>query len=62
VIYGIDAPRGHVSFIPERGAHAGPSPEEMHTFIVHPAHVILPLPLHHPARLYAHFLGYRETS
>ena len=62
VIYGIDAPRGHVSFIPERGAHAGPSPEEMHTFIVHPAHVTLPLPLHHPARLYAHFLGYRETS
>jgi len=25
--------RRHVSFIPERGAHAGPSPEEMHTFI-----------------------------
>ena len=34
VIYGIDAPGGHVSFIPEVGAHAGPSPEELHTFIV----------------------------
>ena len=39
VIYGIDAPEGHVSFIPEVGAHAGPSPEEMHTFIVRPAKV-----------------------
>ena len=39
VIYGIDAPEGHVSFIPEVGAHAGPSPEEMHTFIVRPAQV-----------------------
>ena len=37
VIYGIDAPEGHVSFIPEMGAHAGPSPEEMQTFIVRPA-------------------------
>ena len=37
VIYGIDAPQGHVSFIPEMGAHAGPSPDELHTFIVRPA-------------------------
>ena len=37
VVYGIDAPEGHVSFIDEVGAHAGPSPEELHTFIVAPA-------------------------
>jgi hypothetical protein len=58
VIYGIDAPLGHVSFIPEVGAHAGPSPEELHTFIVRPARVILPAPLTHPVQLYDHFMGY----
>lgn len=29
VIYGIDAPEGHVSFIREVGGHAGPSPDEL---------------------------------
>jgi hypothetical protein len=29
VIYGIDAPEGHVSYIPEVGAHAGPSPDPL---------------------------------
>jgi hypothetical protein len=46
VIYGIDAPQGHVSFIPEVGAHAGPSPEELHTFIVCPPTVRLSMPNH----------------
>jgi len=59
VIYGIDAPEGHVSFIPERGAHAGPSPEEMQTFIVHPATVTLPPRITHPMQLYEHFIRYR---
>jgi hypothetical protein len=59
VIYGIDAPGGHVSFIPERGAHAGPSPEEMQTFVLRPPHVSLPLPLRHPTQLYEHFIRYR---
>ena len=59
VIYGIDAPRGHVSFIPEIGAHAGPSPEELHTFIVRPAAVTLPSPLTHPVQLYEHFIRYQ---
>jgi len=36
VIYGIGASEGHVSFIPEMGAHAGPSADEMQTFIVRP--------------------------
>jgi hypothetical protein len=62
VIYGIDAPEGHVSFIPEVGAHAGPSPEEMHTFIVRPAQVRLPSPISHPVQLYDHFIRYQEPS
>jgi hypothetical protein len=62
VIYGINAPRGHVSFIPEMGAHAGPSPEELHTFIVRPAKVTLPAPLSLPVQLYDHFIRYQERS
>jgi hypothetical protein len=61
VLYGIGAPGGDVSFLSERGAHAGPSPAEMHTFILHPPGVRLPEPaLTHPAQLYPHFLRYRE--
>lgn len=60
VIYGIDERRGHVSFILERGGHAGPSPEELHTFIVRPAQVTLPLPISHPVQLYDHFIRYHE--
>jgi hypothetical protein len=62
VIYGIDAPEGHISFIPEVGAHAGPSPEELQTFIVCPGTVRLPSPISHPIQLYDHFIGYREPS
>jgi hypothetical protein len=62
VIYGIDAPEGHVSFIREMGAHAGPSPEELHTFIVRPASVTLPSPISHPVQLYDHFIRYQDTS
>jgi hypothetical protein len=62
VIYGINAPEGHVSFIAEVGAHAGPSPEEMHTFIVRPASVTLPSPITHPIQLYDHFIRYQEPS
>ncbi len=58
VIYGIDAPEGHVSYIPEVGAHAGPSPDELHTFIVHAAGVTLPSPITHPVQLYEHFIRY----
>jgi hypothetical protein len=60
VIYGIDAPGGHVSFIPEVGAHAGPSPEELHTFIVCSAKQTLPLPITHPVQLYEHFMQYQS--
>ena len=59
VIYGIDAPEGHVSYIPEHGGHAGPSPEELHTFIVHPGRVDVPRPVVHPTQLYDHFIRYQ---
>jgi hypothetical protein len=62
VIYGINAPGGHVSFIPEIGAHAGPSPEEMQTFIMAPAGVRMPAPITHPLQLYAHFVAYQERA
>ncbi len=59
VVYGIGAPDRDISFIDERGAHAGPSESEMQTFIVHPAGVTLPIPLTHPVTLYSHFDAYR---
>jgi hypothetical protein len=62
VIYGIDSPQGHVSFIPEMGAHAGPSPEELQTFIMSPAHATVPSPIDHPVELYAYFMRYQEPS
>jgi hypothetical protein len=58
VIYGIDAPEGHVSFISERGAHAGPAFDEMRTFIVYPPTTALSLPITHPIALYDHFIRY----
>ncbi len=63
VLYGIGAPGGDVSFLDERGAHAGPSEAELHTFILHPPAVILPeAPLTHPAELYSHFAAYRDAN
>ena len=59
VFYGIGAPTGDVSFIDERGAHAGPSQAEMQTFILHPPHASpSDTPLTHPVQLYPHFMGY----
>ena len=60
VVYGIDASPGHVSYIAEAGAHAGPSPEELHTFVVAPPAVGLPHPLTHPVQLYPFFVRYVE--
>jgi hypothetical protein len=49
--------------IPEEvGAHGGPSPEELHTFIVRPANVTLPSPISHPVQLYDHFIRYQQPS
>ena len=60
VIYGTDSPDGYVSFIREHGAHAGPGASEMHTFIICPGNVTLPLPISHPVQLYDHFIRYQQ--
>ena len=62
VVYGIGAPGEDVSFIEERGAHAGPSPAEMQTFVLHSAGLRLPTPLTHPMLLYGHFAAYRGRN
>jgi hypothetical protein len=62
VIYGIDAPEGDVSFIPEIGAHAGPSASEMDTFLIHPSAVDIPTPITHPIQLYSHFVRYQPEA
>jgi hypothetical protein len=59
VIYGTASPDGNVSYVDEVGAHAGPTVEELHTFVVHPARVELPAPLVHPSQLYDHFIARR---
>lgn len=61
VIYGNDSPDGNISYVPEVGAHAGPSAEEMQTFIVCPAGVTLATPITGPTQLYPHFRAYQET-
>jgi hypothetical protein len=60
VLYGHESPDGTVSYIPETGAHAGPSAEEMQTFIVAPPGVELPAPITHPIELHPHFARYQE--
>src|SRR5437867_1517625 len=61
VTYGINAPGGDVSFISEVGAHAGPSADEMQTFIIHPRNADVPAPITHPIQLYPYFVRYQET-
>ena len=62
VVYGIDALGGHVSFLDEIGAHAGPSPEELHTFVVAPVAAPLPERVDHPIQLYQILVGYQSPS
>ncbi len=63
VLYGIGAAGGDVSFIDERGAHAGPSEAELQTFILHPPSVCMPAtPLTHPVQLYPHFMSYHAAE
>jgi hypothetical protein len=62
VIYGGDAATGTVSFICEHGAHAGPSAEEMQTFIIGPRGVRLPRGVTHPAQLYGYFMRYQPGA
>ena len=62
VLYGIDASEGNVSYIAETGAHAGPSADELHTFIIGPAGAALPEAIRHPIELYPYFMTYQETQ
>lgn len=62
VLYGLEAPSGHVSFIAETGGHAGPTEDEMHTFLVTPPGVTLSEPLTHPLQLYPHFVRYQDAA
>jgi hypothetical protein len=62
VLYGLEAPGGHVSFIAEVGAHAGPTADEMQTFVVTPPGVRLEEPITHPLQLYPHFVRYQDAA
>jgi hypothetical protein len=62
VIYRIRAPEGQLSFIREVAAHARPSPEELHTFLVAPPGARVPGPVTHPLQLYAHFVACQEPT
>ena len=63
VLYGTGAPGGAVSFVDERGAHAGPCEEELHTSILRPPAARLPAgPLDHPRQLYPHFPAHRQVK
>ena len=62
VIYGHDATDGTVSYIPEVGAHAGPSHDELHTFVVAPRSAVLPDPIEHPIQLYDVFMRYQRPD
>ena len=62
VIYGTNAPQGDVSFISEVGAHAGPSPDELHTFLIHPRDADVPSPITHPIQLYPYFMRYQPEG
>ena len=60
VLYGIDAVGGNVSFISEIGAHAGPSHDELHTFVITAARAPRPESITHPIQLYPYFMAYQE--
>lgn len=62
VIYGHGSPDGNVSYVSEIGAHAGPAPEELHTFLVAPPDVALPAAIRHPLELYQHFVEYQRVE
>jgi type I phosphodiesterase/nucleotide pyrophosphatase len=62
VLYGIDAAEGNVSFIAEIGAHAGPSQDELHTFVIGAAQAPLPESIEHPIQLYPYFMAYQDEG
>jgi hypothetical protein len=62
VLYGTGAAEGDISFISEQGAHAGPTRDELHTFVVAPADARLPKPIRHPIQLYDVFIAYQHRA
>jgi hypothetical protein len=62
VLYGLEAPPGHVSYVAEVGAHAGPTTDEMQTFVVVPPDATLSAPITHPLQLYPYFARYQEAA
>jgi hypothetical protein len=62
VLYGHDTPDGNISYIAEIGAHAGPSVDELHTFIVAPVDCDLPARITHPLQLYDVFVRYQPSA
>ena len=62
VIYGIDAPEGHVSYVNEVGAHAGPAREELHAFLLRPPAADAPPAIAHPIELYPLFMRYQGRA
>jgi len=62
VLYGLEATNGNISFIAETGAHAGPTEDEMQTFVIAPPHVRLGGPIAHPLELYPRFAAYQEAA
>ncbi|HEU4368430.1 MAG TPA: alkaline phosphatase family protein, partial [Methylomirabilota bacterium] len=62
VLYGVEAANGHVSFIAETGAHAGPTRDEMQTFLVTPPGVTVAEPITHPLQLYPAFARYQDAT
>jgi len=62
VIYGHDATEGNVSYVAEIGAHAGPSSDELYTFVIAGPGVTLAGPIDHPVDLYPHFREYTAVG
>jgi hypothetical protein len=62
VLYGLEASEGHVSFVAEIGAHAGPTEDEMQTFVITPPGVTPPGPITHPVQLYPHLVRYQASA
>jgi hypothetical protein len=60
VLYGLEAAPGHVSFIAETGAHAGPTADEMQTFIITPPACRCRAD-HASVQLYPHFVRYQDA-
>jgi hypothetical protein len=61
IVFGHYAEKGCVSFLGERGSHAGPSEEELYGFIIAPPHVEFDFDsVSGPRDLYPLFIRYQR--